>query len=184
MYELKSPLTPHPALAAAGISPAPRYPFTPPRSGRKSAKITAPALFRGGVHLFNFNISIKICTGSKSNKRIKYTLPPPLYFHSRKFLHLCGEVFRAICPSANPFREMVRKIAFEIVEVVRLGGYELYSPYKIRRRFRCSLRRIKHFAGLFTGINKFPIFSGVFATAHAILAIIMLNHNIIPLKTK
>ena len=79
-----------------------------------------------------------------------YTLPPPLYFHSCKFLHLCGEVFRAICPSADPFREMVRKIAFEVVEVVRLGGYELYSPYKIRRRFRYSLRRIKHFAGLFT----------------------------------
>ena len=109
---------------------------------------------------------------------------PPLYFHSCKFLHLCGEVFRAICPSADPFREMVRKIAFEVVEVVRLGSYELYSPYKIRRRFRYSLRRIKHFAGLFTGINKFPIFPGVFAATHAIFAIITFNHDAIPLKIR
>ena len=77
---------------------------------------------------------------------------------------------------------MVRKIAFEVVEVVRLGSYELYSPYKIRRRFRYSLRRVKHLAGLSTGANKLSIFSGVFAMAHAILAIITFNHDITPLK--
>ena len=103
-----------------------------------------------------------------------------LYFHSCELFHLCGEVFRAICPFAEPFMEMVRKIAFEVVEVVRLGGYELYSPYKIRRRFRYSLMRIKHLAGLSTGADKLSIFSSVFAMARAILAIIIYN----PLKTK
>jgi hypothetical protein len=79
---------------------------------------------------------------------------------------------------------MVRKIAFKVVEVVRLGSYELYSPYEIRRRFRYSLRRVKHLAGLSTGTNKFPIFSGVFTMAHTILAIITFNHDAIPLKIK
>lgn len=77
---------------------------------------------------------------------------------------------------------MMRKIAFKVVKVIRLGGYELYSPYEIRRRFRCSFGRVKHLAGLSTGTNKLPIFSGVFAMAHTILAIIILNHDITPLK--
>jgi hypothetical protein len=45
-------LTP-PSLPLA-YPPPPRYPFTPPRSGRKSAKITAPELFRGGVSFIQF----------------------------------------------------------------------------------------------------------------------------------
>lgn len=77
---------------------------------------------------------------------------------------------------------MLGKIAFEVAEIIRLGGYELYSPYEIRRRFRYSFGRVKHLAGLSTGANKFPISSGVFAMAHTILAIIILNHDITPLK--
>nr|DAT99886.1 MAG TPA: hypothetical protein [Caudoviricetes sp.] len=70
----------HPALAAAGISPAPVAHSRRPDQAGKAQKITAPEWHRGGVHLFNFNISIRICTGSKSSKRIKYTLPPPFQF--------------------------------------------------------------------------------------------------------
>lgn len=42
MYELKSPLTPHPALAAAGISPAPVTHSRRPDQAEKAQKITAP----------------------------------------------------------------------------------------------------------------------------------------------
>ena len=42
MYELKSPLTPHPAYAAAGISPAPVTHSRRPDQAEQRKKTTAP----------------------------------------------------------------------------------------------------------------------------------------------
>lgn len=122
----KSPLAPYPALIAAPISPRPRHPFTPPRSGRKAQKQpprnSTGAAFTYLISIFQSGFEPAAKATKELNTRFHRL---STHAHPNKsgiifpaFIGFYRDITKAIC---NPLRPCF--ITYKRLH--RVGGYKI-----------------------------------------------------------